>query len=400
MNKFTIKDHSNNDCIIFLPEEEIENETIDIINKLSKCNVFNNIRIMPDCHSSVNCCVGFTCQIKDKVIPNIVGGDIGCGISCYNLKKKIKEKQYKKIDNIIKNTIPLGSNIQKISLVNENIMNNIYKKCNSKLELLKEKYPKYNFKNFNDVYYQNLIDKMDCKKKSKIFMRSLGTLGGGNHYIEFNESELKETYVTVHSGSRAIGLEICRYHQKKAKHNKNDKLLDTYLEGDDMIEYLIDMIFAQVYASKNRELIIQLICREMNIEYDNKNLIETIHNYIDFERFILRKGAISADKDKKCLISLNMRDGLLLCNGKGCPEWNYSSAHGCGRLMSRGEARKIFNMKDFHKEMSDVYSSSICKETLDESPMAYKDSEMIKKYIGDSVEILNQLKPIINIKGF
>ena len=145
---------------------------------------------------------------------------------------------------------------------------------------------------------------------------------------------------------------------------------------------------------------IQLICREMGVEYNKENLIETTHNYIDFKRFILRKGAISAEENEKCLISLNMRDGILLCKGKGNPDWNYSSAHGCGRIMSRGEARKLLRMKDFYKEMSEVYSSSICQETLDEAPMAYKDSEMIKKYIGDSVEILSQLKPIINIKGY
>ena len=397
---YTLKDHENKDVIIFLPEKEIEENTIDIVSKLSKCNVFHNIRVMPDCHSSVNCCVGFTCKIKDKVIPNIVGGDIGCGISCYPLNKKLKEKQFKKIDNMVKSIIPMGGNTHRISIANDDIMKEIYDECNKKLEILKKRFTNYPFTDFNDNYYKQLISKMRSKTNSSIFIRALGTLGGGNHYVEFNVSDDSKTFLTVHSGSRAIGQAICRYHQKKAKKNNKDKLLDTYLENEELIEYLIDMIFAQVFASKNRELMIRMICNEMGVLFDKNNMIETIHNYIDFNRFILRKGAISAEENEKCIISLNMRDGILICKGKGNENWNYSSAHGCGRIMSRGDARSSLRMKDFKKEMEEVYSTSICKETLDEAPMAYKDSEKIKKYIGNSIEIVSQLKPIINIKGF
>ena len=160
------------------------------------------------------------------------------------------------------------------------------------------------------------------------------------------------------------------------------------------------MIFAQVFASMNRQLMIENICNLLGVDFNRQKLIETIHNYIDFKRLILRKGAIAAEKDELCIISLNMRDGILLCKGKGNQDWNYSSAHGCGRLMSRKDARHSFRMEDFKKEMKDVYSSSVCKETLDESPMAYKDADKIKMYIGDSVKIIRQLKPIINIKGY
>ena len=219
-------------------------------------------------------------------------------------------------------------------------MTTIYGECNKNLEYLKERYPDYNFKDYDDNYYQELISKLDNHTHPSIFMRALGTLGSGNHYIEFNENSEGKAYVTVHSGSRAIGQAICRYHQKKLK-NKNDKLLQTYLEGDDMIEYLIDMVFAQVFASKNRSIMIQLICREMGVDFIEENMIETTHNYIDFKRFILRKGAISAEEDEQCIISLNMRDGVLLCQGKGNINWNYSSAHGCGRILSRGEAKRF-----------------------------------------------------------
>ena len=400
MNQHIVKDSRNEDAIIFLPSDQIEESTMSMVEDLAKCDIFHHIRVMPDCHSSVNCCVGFTCLIKDKVIPNIVGGDIGCGISCYPLNKKIKEKQYSKIDTIVKQVVPIGHNVHLESLASETVMNNIFKECNVNLQYLKERFPGCDFIEYNNDYYQELISKLDNHTHPSIFMRALGTLGSGNHYIEFNEDNQGKSYVTIHSGSRAIGQAICRYHQKKAKKNKNDKLLQTYLEGDDMIEYLIDMIFAQVFASKNRSIMIQLICREMGVEFKTENVIETTHNYIDFKRFILRKGAISAEEEEACLISLNMRDGVLLCQGKGNENWNYSSAHGCGRILSRGEAKKMFRMKDFEKEMRDVYSSSICKETLDEAPMAYKDVEMIKKYIGENINIIDQLKPIINIKGY
>jgi tRNA-splicing ligase RtcB len=167
-----------------------------------------------------------------------------------------------------------------------------------------------------------------------------------------------------------------------------------------MIDYLIDMIFAQEFASHNRYIMIQIILNELGIEFNKEDLIETIHNYIDFEKLILRKGAISAEKDKLCIISLNMRDGILICEGKGNEDWNYSSAHGCGRLMNRQDSRNIFNLKEYEKCMEEVYSSCINKETLDEIPLAYKDVDFIKKLIGDSVIIKKQLKPIINIKGY
>ena len=200
-----------------------------------------------------------------------------------------------------------------------------------------------------------------------------------------------------------MGQAICNYHQDKIKDKKNyDKknFLQNYLENEELVEYLIDMVFAQEFASKNRSIIIEMICNEIGGEFNQDRIIESIHNYIDFDKFILRKGAISSDKGKLCIISLNMRDGILICRGKGNPEWNYSSAHGCGRLMSRKDARLSFNMKQYKDTMKDVYSSCVCKETIDEIPEAYKDVEFIKELIGDSVDIVKQLRPIINIKGY
>jgi RNA-splicing ligase RtcB len=391
--------------IIYLPKSKIDDETQLLIKNMTKSPVFNNIRIMPDCHSSSYCCVGLTSLIIDKVIPQIVGGDIGCGISCLNLNKVFKENQYVKIDNAVKSLIPMGEKNHKIPITTDQIMNEIYTKCNLKLELLKHKFPEYPFNEFtyNENYYKQLIQRAKSNVSSSNYLKSMGTLGGGNHYVEFNKEENGNCYLTVHCGSRHMGQAICNYHQEKIKNNKNyDKhnFLQNYLSNNELVEYLIDMVFAQEFASKNRSIIIEIICTEIGCEFKPNKIIETIHNYIDFDRFILRKGAICADKDKMCIISLNMRDGILICKGKGNPEWNYSSAHGCGRLMSRKDARLIFNMKQYKDDMKDVYSSCICKETLDEIPEAYKDVEFIKEFIGDSVEIIKQLKPIINIKGY
>lgn len=393
------------ETVIYLPESQIEDDTYELIKKMNRSDVFNHIRIMPDCHSSSYCCVGMTSMIGDKVIPQIVGGDIGCGILVYNLEKSIKEKHYKKIDDYIKNNIPMGENSHKVPVIEMSYMDKIYNNCNIKLNKLREVFNENDLNEFkfDSKYYEKLIKKLNVKSGSSNFIKSLGTLGGGNHYIEFNEDNNNNCYISIHSGSRFLGQAICNYHQDKIKNKENyDKkvFLNNFLEGKDMIDYLIDMIFAQEFASHNRYIMLIIILRELNIEYKEENIIETIHNYIDFDRMILRKGAISAEEGKLCIISLNMRDGILICKGKGNKEWNYSSAHGCGRIMSRKEAIKTYNMKDYKECMKDVYSSCINKETLDEIPTAYKDVEFIKKYIEESVIIEKQLKPIINIKGF
>jgi len=392
-------------AVIYLPQNKIDNETQSLVKDMTKSQVFNKIRIMPDCHSSSYCCVGLTSMIEDKVIPQIVGGDIGCGISCLNLNKVLKEKHYEKIDKAVKLLVPMGDKNHKIPITNDDIMNELYSKCNVKLDILKKKFPEYPFNDFqyNDKYYKKLIKRAKSNVSSSNYLKAMGTLGGGNHYVEFNKEENGNCYLTVHCGSRHMGQAICNYHQDKIKNKKNyDKknFLHNYLEREELIEYLIDMVFAQEFASKNRSIIIERICDEIGCEFNQTKIIESIHNYIDFDKFILRKGAICADAGKLCIISLNMRDGILICKGKGNPDWNYSSAHGCGRLMSRKDARLTFNMKQYKDDMKDVYSSCICKETLDEIPEAYKDVVFIKDLIGDSVEIVKQLIPIINIKGY
>ncbi len=394
------------DCVIHLPEENVDDETRVLAEKMASTEVFNHIRIMPDCHTGSNCCVGMTTEIDDKVIPQIVGGDIGCGITVLKLDKKIKEKQYEKIDTRIKELIPMGTNNHSRPIVGDETMNEIYEKCNIKLEILKDKFPDYDFGNFqyNKNYYKKMVKRVKSYSVPGDYMRSMGTLGGGNHYIEFNVDETGQNfYLSVHCGSRNMGQAICNYHQEKIRQKSTYNkamFFENVLEGNEMVDYFIDMVFAQEFASKNRAVILEVICDAIGSTYDETKIIESTHNYIDFDKFILRKGAISAEKDKLCIISLNMRDGIIVCRGLGNPEWNHSCAHGCGRLMSRRDARLTFNMREYQTAMEGIYSSCICKDTLDELPQAYKDSQMIKDLISPSVEIVEQLRPIINIKGY
>ncbi len=395
----------NDTTIIHLPRSEIDDETYALTVEMAKSPVFNHIRLMPDCHSCSYCCVGMTSIIENKVIPQIVGGDIGCGISCINLNKVLKEKHYGKIDNAIKSMIPMGERNHQVPITTPAIMTSIYTACNETLEKLKRAFPTYPFADFqyNENYYNSMISRARSNVSSNNYLKSMGTLGGGNHYIEINKEENGNCHLTVHCGSRHMGQAICNYHQEKIRrHRDYDKkhFLLNYLENDELVEYLIDMVFAQEFASMNRTMIMYMICNELGCDFSRDKAIDTVHNYIDFDRMILRKGAISAEEGQLCIISLNMRDGILICRGKGNPDWNYSSAHGCGRLMSRRNARMSFTMKQYRDEMKDVYSSCVCKDTLDEIPNAYKDPNLITSMIGDSVDIIKHLVPVINIKGY
>ena len=423
---------------IFLPYGQVDEETMKQIEVMVKEPTTNHARFMPDCHKSSGCCVGFTNMIVNGIVPNYVGGDIGCGILSYNSGIKLREKKYPKIEELIRTMVPMGENVHKLPIV-ENF-DRIYQESNKQLLNLKDEIPNIVSQDFkyDDEYFNNLCKKIKCNKGH--IQRSLGTLGSGNHYFEVNVNSEGTAYFTVHSGSRFLGQKVCNYHQamlknktkfnfdlfeKKAKELKKkikdkkeykraennlylqmqqsvkDNKDEPYLNKEEMKEYLVDMIFTQNYASENRKLMIKSVIDKLDFNdmypFEN-NYLETIHNYIDFNRMILRKGAISAEEGELCIISLNMRDGILICQGKGNKDWNYSSAHGCGRIMSRDKT-KFLRLDDFKKEMENVYSTSVSKETLDESPMAYRDVDLIKKCLYDSVNIVSQLKPIINVKG-
>ena len=447
---------------VFLNNEEIESETLKQIKAMVKEEPIEHARVMPDCHKSKNCCVGFTSKLVNKIVPNYVGNDIGCGIVSYpiELKKSIESFRQKQLEKIIKdidcnlafhsyNTKALG-----LDTIFDNFkkpVNRLFDLANSDVQKFKTYYQEKfgtDISNKIPTYNQEWLDTFLTRTKlsNQEFYGSLMTLGNGNHFIEFNRSDnTQKEYVTVHSGSRIVGKKICDYHQSKIytstseeewleydkkvelfnKSNKNKKeRLDyrnqlrssintntktkkKFLEEGEAINYYIDMIFGQKYAIINREMMIKYVLNKLSndLVFEPFKKIESIHNYIDFEDFIMRKGAISSKKDELCLIALNMAEGILLCKGKGNEEWNYSCAHGAGRQMTREKAIKsrIPIEKRLKKILEEkcVYSSSKDQIRLlvDEAPECYKESSLIIERIKPTIEIIDHLKPFINIKS-
>lgn len=365
------------------------------------------IRMMPDIHAGAGCTIGTTMQIIDKVCPNLVGVDIGCGMLTVLLRET--EIDLEKLDKVIHEKIPAGFN-------------------------KRDEVHEY----FEMVDLENLY----CKKHVNIenAALSLGTLGGGNHFIEVDKDEEGCLYLVIHTGSRHLGLEVAKYYQELAEEYVKDsyemdyqylskgiihtlkaagrhseinselkKLKESlvlppkelsYLQGIQLDDYIHDMQIVQDYASWNRFAIADTILREMT-DLMIDGYFTTTHNYIDMEteNVILRKGAVSAKDGELLLIPINMRDGSLICKGKGNPDWNFSAPHGAGRLMSRSEAKRMVSLGEFAKSMDGIYSTTVGFDTLDECPMAYKPMKSIIENIGDTVEILKVIKPIYNFKA-
>ena len=361
------------------------------------------IRIMPDVHAGAGCTIGTTMTIKDKIVPNLVGVDIGCGMETIKIKNKHIELE--KLDKLIYEKIPSGYNIRKEP------------------------------HKYNDEINLNELRCLDSGKINLIRAeKSLGTLGGGNHFIEANKDDEGKIYIVIHSGSRHLGLEVAGYYQEEAYKLLNgntkkdvEKLIKNYkaegrekeiekaikelnikekvtipkalayVQGKLLEDYINDMKIVQKFAMLNRKAMMDEIIRGMKLKVLEE--FTTIHNYIDTEEMILRKGAVSAKEGEKLLIPINMRDGSLICIGKGNKDWNYSAPHGAGRLMSRNEAKNSFTVSEFKKQMKNVYTTSVNTETLDEYPMAYKSMKHIVENIGESAEVIKVIKPIYNFKA-
>ena len=397
---------------------DIEQEAINQIDELLEQEPFKNckVRIMPDVHAGKGCVIGFTADLGDKVIPNIVGVDIGCGMLCVELGKI--DLNLEKLDKVINENIPAGRNIREEKLIN--------------------------FDKINDLYCLREL------KETKKFNKAIGTLGGGNHFIEVDADEEDNKYLVIHTGSRNLGKQVADYYQNLAielcsgkeemfkrkeeiiktykeqgrkseiqkalkqleaeyKQNKPDFPNDLcYLEGKYREMYLHDMKICQEYASLNRLNIAKEILMNYfqltyvpEIDYPPimNNRFETIHNYISFEDNIVRKGAIRANKGERVIIPINMRDGSIIAVGKGNEDWNNSAPHGAGRLMSRKKAKETFNLEEFKKSMADIYSTSVLEETIDEAPFVYKPMQEIIDNMQDTVEIEKIIKPIYNFKA-
>lgn len=409
----------------------IEDEAITQIYELCNQEWIQGckIAIMPDCHSGKGCTIGTTITIHDKVCPNLVGVDIGCGMLTVKLPVELNDLSLKKLDYFITNNIPCGYD------------NNVHRIYSPDVE---------------NLYLEDLR----CYSKLTNHLRfelGIGSLGGGNHFIEIDEDNEHNKYLVIHSGSRNLGNQVAKYYQDLAYEDCNQfnkkmnqliiKLKDTgrekeietelrkfkeqfeqnlvipkqfaYLEGNHLDDYLHDMMLCQRYAQVNRKIIAKRILEYIFKEkYEKGNVLfnqcftfqsdhikiemetfETIHNYINPNDHILRKGAISAYAGEKVLIPINMRDGAIIGIGKGNPDYNYSGPHGAGRLMSRSIAKEKISMDEFKESMKSIYSTSITRSTIDESPMAYKPINEIIENIQDSIEVVKIIKPIYNFKA-
>lgn len=325
----------------------------------------SKIRIMPDVHAGAGCVIGFTMELKDKIVPNLVGVDIGCGV--YTVKLKDKNLDLEKLDKVIRERVPSGFSIH-------NEINQDRKEIGEAIGI------------------ENTAAETDLNRA----YNSIGTLGGGNHFIEVGKDEEGFLYLFIHTGSRKFGLDIAKHHQNIAKEmNPQGEL--SYLEGAYALYYLHDMDKAQRYAAENRKQIAKAIITGMGLQVQRS--FDTVHNYINLEDKILRKGAVAAHKGAELVIPLNMRDGVILAEGKGNKDWNFTAPHGAGRIYSRGQAKRTFKLEDFENEMQGIYSTSVSESTLDESPMAYKKMSEIVNAIGDTVEIKRIIKPIYNFKA-
>ena len=393
----------HNNCKVFT--DNIDNETIgQLIALMNQSSVADSqIRIMPDTHAGKGCVIGTTMTISDKVIPNLVGVDIGCGMAVAELKET--RIDLPKLDSVINKKVPSGFSIRDKA---HKFLRNI------NLEEL------YCYKNIN-------VDRAE---------KSLGTLGGGNHFIEVDINENGQLYLVIHTGSRNLGKQVAEYYQdlawKGLKNGNKGELIKAkieelkvagrqseieaeitkiqstvesvpkelaYCDGELFDKYIHDMKITQEYAYWNREAILDTIVDEMHLHVVEQ--WQTIHNYIDTENMILRKGSVSAQAGEKLIIPINMRDGSLICIGKGNTDWNYSAPHGAGRLMSRSEAKQSITLSEFKKTMKEagIYSTSVNQSTIDESPMAYKPMQEIIDNIKDTVEIIDIIKPIYNFKA-
>ncbi|MBD5140381.1 MAG: RtcB family protein [Ruminococcus sp.] len=384
----------------------VEDSAIAQIKELCDQEFVRNerIRIMPDAHAGAGCVIGTTMTITDKIVPNLVGVDIGCGMETVKIKGKHIELM--QLDKLIYRAIPSGFDVRDTAHRYAEQIDLTELKCR---------------------HYVNL-DRAE---------KSLGTLGGGNHFIEADKGGDGSVYIVVHSGSRHLGVEVAKYYQEmgykqlvseyvtnkdeenklieelKAQGRKQDiqteiaKLRSgktvpvpkhlAYVSGELFKDYIHDMRIVQRFAELNRKAMMDEILKGMGLKAEEQ--FTTIHNYIDTENMILRKGSVSAQAGEKLIIPINMRDGSLICKGKGNPDWNYSAPHGAGRLMSRSAARESFTVSEFKKQMKGIYSTSVCSGTLDECPMAYKGMEDIVSNIGDTAEIVSIIKPIYNFKA-
>lgn len=386
---------------------EVENAILQIKRLLDQNYMFGNkVRVMPDYHWGKGCTVGLTSTLDSKrICVNLVGVDIGCGMQVTGF---VGDLDFEKLDRVIREQIPSGAGIGG---------------TREKAHFVADK---------------GLIEALQCREVVDVdyAMRQIGTLGGGNHFIEVNVDNDGRKYLVIHSGSRHLGVQVANYYHKKALELKHNKMVVerqagieelkrlgrqrdiqayinsfefedvpddlAYIQGLYFEDYLRDMIVAQEYAMDNRDAMTKIIMKAMG--WNETFGFTTVHNYIDIKEMILRKGSVSARKGERLIIPINMRDGSLICIGKGNQDWNYSAPHGAGRNFGRGEIRRAFEsgqftMDDFHNSMDGIYTTSVGEDTIDESAFAYKPMDYLLRNISDTVDVVAHIKPLYNFKA-
>ncbi len=323
----------------------------------------SHIRIMPDAHPGKGCVIGLTMTYTGKIVPNLVGVDIGCGIRTIRIAEKTFDPE--RLDRIIRQNIPSGFNIRKAP------------------HALVERV------NLDQLHALARIDRSRAE-------RSIGTLGGGNHFIEVAKAD-DELYLLIHSGSRHLGKQTAEHYQNLAIRGSGPPRHLAYVEGEALGQYVDDVKIVQEYAAVNRLAMAETILSHMG--WTEVDAFETVHNYVDTKDRIIRKGAVSAGQGQRLIVPINMRDGSLLCVGKGNAEWNFSAPHGAGRVMSRGAARKSITMAQYEKSMEGIFSTAVSHATIDEAPFAYKPMQEIVAHIGPAATLLAVIKPVYNFKA-
>ena len=370
MKSFIEIEGKNNRTKVFNPD--IDESSYQQIKLMLDREEFKDstFRFMPDVHYGKGSTVGTTMTVVDKVVPNFIGVDIGCGVNVTELKLTKKEaldkKFLKAFDRKVRQNVPLG-----------------FKRHNT----------------FKDSPFLNREDFLMAENLDEdTFHQSIGTLGGGNHFISLEATDDGKVYLLIHSGSRNIGHTVATFYQNLADEmNPFERKGEAYLDGEMFEKYLHDLALAQKYALQNRTAMSETILKGNGLE--KRDRFDSVHNYIDIETMIARKGAISAKEGEKIVIPFNGRDGSVIAKGKGNEDWNQSAPHGAGRVMSRTQAKKRIALPDYQKMMKDVYSTSVSKQTLDEAPTAYNKQKKILELAEPTIEVLEYLRPIYNLKA-
>ena len=385
------------DCKIFT--DNIEQEALSMVYHFLDNPMFEGakIRIMPDVHAGKDIVVGFTVPFTDHVNPDHVGGDIGCSVSTAMTDMPIHPDDYPMIERCIRENVKFGMSIQDKPVYP---IADLYKHLQMRLQQARQQWPEMvGAMDVSERGITSMLKRID--QKEQMFYNSIGTVGGGNHFVEVGVAPDENYAFTVHCGSRNLGQKVWKYWKNES--GKQNGVMNGFLLRDAMKGYITDMVVAQAYAEFNHmvidRLVLDAICKGSGKKAHIVEQIYTTHNYIDFSMKMMRKGAVAAPAGRKLVIPFNMRDGLIVARGKGNEDWNQSAPHGAGRLLSRSDAKELIDLDEYRESMKGIYSTSVGTGTIDESPMAYKDPEEILRLIEDTVEVEYFIRPVINLKA-